>query len=107
MVAGLLTISRPPYAGGKPCRNLEVAHCLGTTTALKRTLSPLQVQLATRLPTSVLRLDVHPADFDYPGQISVIESILERANARNAVTYDELALSFWRLKKEVTSRSID
>jgi hypothetical protein len=37
-----------------------------------------------------MRVDVHPADFDLPGHVAVLESLLARAAGRDAVTYDEL-----------------
>lgn len=36
------------------------------------------------------RLDVHPADFDLPAHVEAIESLLELAGGREAVTYDQL-----------------
>jgi hypothetical protein len=37
-----------------------------------------------------MRLDVHPADFDLPGHVATLESVLELARERRVVTYDEL-----------------
>jgi hypothetical protein len=38
----------------------------------------------------VLRLDLHPADFEHPRHVLALESVLQRARGRQAVTYDEL-----------------
>jgi predicted deacetylase len=66
------------------------ALCLGSSTPLKRTLSPTLVRAASRAPRSVMRVDVHPADFDRRGHVETLEALLTRANGRSAVTYDEL-----------------
>lgn len=66
------------------------ALCLGSSTALKRKLSPQLVRAAARAPGAVMRIDVHPADFDLPSHVSTLESLLARAGARAVVTYDEL-----------------
>ena len=39
----------------------------------------------------VLRLDLHPADFDRPRRALALEAVLRSARARRAVTYDDLA----------------
>ena len=39
----------------------------------------------------VLRLDLHPADFDRPRRVLALEAVLRGAASRRAVTYDELA----------------
>ena len=67
------------------------ALCLGTSTPLKRALSPTVVRAAARGSDELMRLDVHPADFDLPGHVATLESVLELAVARRTVTYDELA----------------
>jgi hypothetical protein len=38
----------------------------------------------------LMRLDVHPADFDLPGHLATIEWVLELAEGRRVITYDEL-----------------
>jgi predicted deacetylase len=63
---------------------------LGSSTPLKRLLSPPLVRAAARKPGPVMRIDVHPADFDLPGHVATLESLLARAEGRDAVTYDEL-----------------
>ena len=68
------------------CRAL----CLGSSTALKRALSPPFVRAAARTGGSVMRIDVHPADFELAGHVATLEQLLERAQGRSVVTYDEL-----------------
>lgn len=66
------------------------ALCLGSSTPLKRTLSPPLVRAAARAPGQVMRVDVHPADFDHRGHVATLEGLLARARGRDPVTYDEL-----------------
>jgi predicted deacetylase len=66
------------------------ALCLGSSTALKRTLTPPLVRAAARAPGAVMRIDVHPADFDLPSHVATLEALLARAHGRDVVTYDEL-----------------
>jgi predicted deacetylase len=66
------------------------ALCLGASTSFKRASSPPLARVRALLSKTVLRLDVHPADFDLPGHVDALERILERARGRVAVTYDEL-----------------
>lgn len=68
------------------------ALCLGTSTAFKRRLSPPLLRAAARVPREVMRVDVHPADFDLPGHVSTLEALLELARTRTAVTYDQLVV---------------
>lgn len=67
------------------------ALCLGTSTPLKRALSPTVVRAAARSDSELVRLDVHPADFDLPGHVAALESVLALAQGRRVVTYDQLA----------------
>ncbi len=67
------------------------ALCLGASTSLKRRLSPTYVRVAAqRSAHDVLRLDIHPADFDLRGHVAAIETVLARARMRRPVTYDDL-----------------
>ena len=56
--------------------------------ALRR--SPLAVRAAALASGRVLRLDLHPADFDRPGHVLALESVLRHSRRRTAVTYDDL-----------------
>ena len=66
------------------------ALCLGTSTSFKRILSPAAVRALSVIPSEVMRIDVHPTDFDHPLHVATLEWLLERAARRQAVTYDEL-----------------
>jgi predicted deacetylase len=66
------------------------ALCLGSSTALKRKLSPTFVRAAARSVARVMRIDVHPADFEHPGHVATLEALLAAADGRRVVTYDEL-----------------
>ena len=66
------------------------ALCLGTTTPLKRATSPVFVRAGAALSGKVLRLDLHPADFDHPRHVLAVERVLRRAKDRVPVTYDDL-----------------
>ncbi len=63
---------------------------LGTSTSLKRAASPALVRAGAALSGKVLRLDLHPADFDHPRHVLALERVLRRADHRVAVTYDDL-----------------
>jgi len=66
------------------------ALCLGSSTPLKRALSPTVVLAAARGEGELMRLDVHPADFDLPGHVSAVQAVLELAQGRRVITYDDL-----------------
>jgi predicted deacetylase len=66
------------------------ALCLGSSTALKRKLSPTFVRAAARSVARVMRIDIHPADFELPGHVAALEVLLTAADGRRVVTYDEL-----------------
>ena len=61
---------------------------LAPAVALRR--SPLAVRAAALASGRVLRLDLHPADFDRPAHVLALESVLRGAHRRTAVTYDDL-----------------
>jgi len=66
------------------------ALCLGTSSPLKRVTSPVFVRAGAALSGRVLRLDLHPADFEHPRHVLALETVLRNARGRQAVTYDEL-----------------
>lgn len=66
------------------------ALCLGSSTPFKRLFSPPLVRALSVVPGEVMRIDVHPVDFDHPGHVATLEWLLERAARRQAVTYDDL-----------------
>ena len=66
------------------------ALCLGTSGPVKRGTSPLVVRAGARFSRDLLRLDLHPADFDHPRHVEAVERVLHVARDRAAVTYDDL-----------------
>ena len=58
--------------------------------ALSLRRSPLAVRAGALASGRLLRLDLHPADFDRPRHVLALESVLRRAGDRTAVTYDDL-----------------
>ena len=52
--------------------------------------SSLALRAAAVAPGRVLRLDLHPADFDRPSHVLALESVLRHSRRRTAVTYDDL-----------------
>jgi predicted deacetylase len=71
-------------------RSMSPALCLGTSSRLKLAFSPLLVRGGAATAGRMLRLDLHPADFEHPGHVLALESVLRNARGRQAVTYDEL-----------------
>ena len=59
--------------------------------ALSLRRSALGVRARSLTAGRVLRLDLHPADFDRPRRVLALEAVLRGASGRRAVTYDELA----------------
>ena len=58
--------------------------------ALPLRRSPLAVRAGALAAGRLLRLDLHPADFDRPRHVLALESVLRGAGRRAAVTYDDL-----------------
>jgi predicted deacetylase len=77
---------------GKSSRIRAPALCLGTSGALKRAASPRVVRMLRPLSGPIVRVDVHPADFDHTGHVSALEALLARTTPCPAVTYDQLWL---------------
>ena len=90
--AELLRVHRcSPAAGIPETASLSPAFSLGSGGRLGRTLSPPLLRAGALLPTSTLRLDLHPADLRYARHMMALEWVLLRARSRAAVTYRELA----------------
>ena len=71
---------------------LAPAWSLAEGGPLTRALSPALLRAGSMLPTSTLRLDVHPADLRHPRHMLALEWVLARSGSRRtAVTYRELA----------------
>jgi uncharacterized protein len=89
--AGLLRLHGVRAAGDSP-ELLAPAWSLGTSGPLGRLLSPTLVRAGALLSGRTLRLDLHPADLQYPRHMLALEAVLRRAGRRRAaITYDELA----------------
>jgi predicted deacetylase len=58
--------------------------------ALSLRRSPLAVRTGALAAGRLLRVDLHPADFDRPRQVLALEAVLRGAANRTAVTYDDL-----------------
>jgi predicted deacetylase len=82
--ASLMAVHR---AGAR--RLLSPARVLGSSTAMKRALSPVTLGIGTPA-RSLLRVEIHPQDFDHPRNVRALERLLDRSAERPAVTYDEL-----------------
>jgi Uncharacterized protein conserved in bacteria (DUF2334) len=78
---------RPPRAP----EPLAPAWSLAAGGPLRRFVSPSFVRAGALIPTSTLRIDLHPADLRYPRHMMALEWALQRARFRAAVTYQELA----------------
>ena len=64
---------------------------MGTSSPLKRALSPVLIRAGARLCGDTLRLDLHPADLQHPQHMLALEHVLHRAGGRReAITYDQL-----------------
>jgi predicted deacetylase len=66
------------------------ALCLGASSALKRLSSPALVRGLAAAGGSVMRVDVHPADFNRRRSREALERLIGRAAGRAPVVYDEL-----------------
>ena len=62
----------------------------GTAGPLARAVSPALVRAGAACSGRLLRLDLHPADFDHSRHVLAIQHVLERARDRAPVTYDDL-----------------
>ena len=71
---------------------LSPAFSLTAGGGLARLLCPPLVRLGSLLPTSCLRVDVHPGDLEHPRHMLALEWVLGRnGSRRQAITYRELA----------------
>lgn len=66
------------------------ALCLGSSGLIKRATSPLVVRAGALLSSGLLRLDIHPADFDHASHVQVLDAIIRRGRGRAPITYDDL-----------------
>jgi predicted deacetylase len=63
---------------------------LGSSTRAKRALSPVLARAGSRTWGDLVRIDVHPADFDHPRHVRALETMLRHARGRAFVSYDQL-----------------
>ena len=90
--AELLRVQRPaPAAGAAETCSLAPALSLSGGGRLGRLLSPPLLRAGAVLPTRTLRVDLHPADLRDARHMMALEWVLQRARAREAITYGELA----------------
>ena len=91
--AGLLRVHRAqPGLAASAREPLAPAWSFAATGPLSRVFSPSLVRAGSLLPTSTLRLDLHPADLQHPRHMMALEWVLARSGSRRtAITYRELA----------------
>jgi predicted deacetylase len=90
--AGLLRVWHGNGTGADGAGSLAgPALGLGSSSAVRRALSPSLVRAGALVQGRLLRLDLHPADFDHPRHVLALEAVLRRARRRTAITYDDLA----------------
>jgi predicted deacetylase len=80
-----------PALAGLETRQLAPAFSLAGGGRISRAISPPLVRAGALLPTSTLRLDLHPADLRHTRRMLALEWVLQHAAGRTAVTYRELA----------------
>jgi predicted deacetylase len=81
--ASLMGVHRPGRS------RLAPACCLGTSGAVRSALSPAVAGCVGRAANGLIRIDVHPADFDRPGHVRALDRLLSRSAERETVAYDE------------------
>ena len=81
--ASLMSVHCP---GGS---RLAPACCLGNTGAVRSALAPAVATCVGRASRRLVRIDVHPADFDRAGHVRALERLLDGSAGRDSVPYDE------------------
>jgi len=71
--------------------SLSPAFSLAAGGLLGRVLSPPLVRAGALLPTSTLRIDLHPADLSHARHMMALEWVLAHSGSRRAVNYGDLA----------------
>ena len=74
---------------GRGRSHFAPACCLGSSGALRSALSPAVAGCVGRAPGRLVRIDVHPADFDRAGHVRALERLLAGSAGRETVAYDE------------------
>jgi predicted deacetylase len=89
---GLMPFAAPTLTGRSNSGQLAPAWSLASGGPFARVLSPPLVRMGSLLPTSTLRLDIHPDDLRHAHHMMALEWVLGRVGSRRAaVTYRELA----------------
>jgi predicted deacetylase len=90
--AGLWRVHRAAPDRGQP-QTVSMAPALRLVGGGRfgRVLAPPLVRAGAMLPTSTLRVDLHPSDLRHARHMMALEWVLQRARFRDAVTYRELA----------------
>lgn len=81
---------RRELAGGRGWWATQLRVRRGGGSALAPAISTAAVRAGARLPGRVLRLDLHPADFDRHRRVRALERALARTGRRHALTFDDL-----------------
>jgi len=95
--AGLLRVHRAQRAlDSRTCERSRIAGLAPALSLadgpLSRVFSPALLRAGSLLPTSTLRLDIHPAYLSHPRHMMALEQVLARSGPRrSAVTYEQLA----------------
>jgi uncharacterized protein len=90
--ADMLHVHRAQEPAQRPRPPLSPALSLATEGPFARALSPVVLRAGALLPTSTLRVDLHPADLRHPRHMIALERVLARNGTRRvAVTYRDLA----------------
>jgi predicted deacetylase len=90
--AELLRVHRAaPSTGVSATASCAPALSLASGGRLGRAVSPPLLRAGALLPTSTLRLDLHPCDLRHARHMMALEWVLQRARSRVAVTNRELA----------------
>jgi predicted deacetylase len=78
-------------AAGGAVLPLTPALGVGDGRALRRLAAPWLMRAGAAMSGELLRLDLHPDDFDRGRNVGAVESVVRHNAGRRAVTYDELA----------------
>jgi predicted deacetylase len=90
--AGLLRVHSAGERSEPSSAPLAPAWSFATAGPLARLLSPPLMRAGALLPTSTLRIDLHPADLTHARHMLALEWVLAReGRRRTAITYRELA----------------
>ncbi|HSD80626.1 MAG TPA: DUF2334 domain-containing protein [Solirubrobacteraceae bacterium] len=74
-----------------PASPFAPALALGGATPLRRLTAPWLLRAGAAASGELLRLDLHPADFDRHRNVAAVEALLRRSAGRRAVTYDDVS----------------